>query len=508
MRLYHSLSSNNNRPATIPERRTDLFFTGIFLFLRPPIPFIPMPVRLPKLSQPIRLLVLAALFVCALTDITAAQSMVFSPATEDKQLLASLFTKYEQDYRNGLTRLPVENKKDYEEIYQLRWDHIKEVFDKKELYTATDAQQYLDALVKEVVSANPLLQGRVFHCYFSRSGIPNASYIGEGLILFNMGLFRKLENESQAAFVICHEIAHYFLQHSENSITKYVTTINSKAVQEELRKIKKTAYGKRVQMEKLVKGITFNSRRHSRDHEAQADSLAVELLHNTRFDISGAATALELLDTIDTDTLNTAECLQRLFNAKAYPFQKRWIARQEGLLGGHAQLKEEDKLEDSLKTHPDCKLRVQLLAPLTSRYAASGKSAFVVDKTAFERLKNVFQYEIVEYAYASDNYTRSLYYTISLLQERPSDAWLVTQIGKILNSCYTAQKAHTLGKRVELPSPGYSPGYNQVLQFIQNLYLEEFASISYHYLHQYSSQLSEYPDFRKEYNTSSHLTIQ
>lgn len=461
-----------------------------------------MPVRFHKLSLFTRLLVLIALSGCALTNIAAAQSMVFSPAAEDKQLLSSLLTKYEQQYRNGLTKLPAEYKKDYEEIYHLRWDHIKEVFDKKELYTATAAQQYLDALVEEIVKTNPSLQGRTFRCHFSRSGVPNASYIGEGLILFNMGLFRKLENESQVAFVICHEIAHYFLQHSENSISKYVTTINSKAVQQELRKIDKSEFGKRAQVEKLVKGITFNSRRHSRDHEAQADSMAVELLHNTRFDITGAPAALNLLDNIDKDTLNTNGCLERLFNAKAYPFQKKWIAKQGGLLGGHAQLEQDDKLEDSLKTHPDCKLRIQLLAPMTDRYKASGKSGFVVDKTAFEKLKTTFQYEIVEYTYISNNYTRSLYYTISLLQEHPEDAWLITQVGKILNNCYAAQKAHTLGKQVDLPSPGFNPGYNLLLQFIQNLYLEEFASISYHYLHQYSSQLNYYPDFRKEYNTS------
>lgn len=467
-----------------------------------------MPVRFHKLSQYKRLLVLIALFVCALTNITAAQSTVFSPAAENKQLLSSLMTKYEQHYRDGLTRLPPENKKDYEEIYQLRWYHIKEVFDKKELFTATTAQQYLDALVEEIVKTNPLLRDRPFHCYFSRSGIPNASYIGEGMILFNMGLFRKLENESQAAFVICHEIAHYFLQHSESSISKYVTTLNSKAVQAELRKIKGSEYGKRAQIEKLVKGITFNSRRHSRDHEAQADSMAVELLHNTRFDITGAPTALNLLDSIDTDTLNTASCLERLFNTKESPFQKKWIAKQGGLLGGHAQLEENDKLDDSLKTHPDCKLRIQLLAPLTDKYKASGKSAFVVDKGTFEKLKTTFQYEIVEYAYISDNYTRSLYYTIEMLQEHPADAWLITQVGKVLNNCYTAQKAHTLGKRVELPSPGFNSGYNLLLQFIQNLYLEEFASISYHYLHQYSTQLNYYADFKKEYITSSQLIKQ
>ncbi|GAA0541532.1 M48 family metalloprotease [Chitinophaga japonensis] len=434
----------------------------------------------------------------------SAQSLAFSPAAEDPALLQSLLTEHEQHYKAGITRLPAAYKKDYAAIYQQRWDHIKTVFDKKEIYTEQTAQQYLDALVAAVVKANPVLQDSAFHCYFSRSGVPNASYLGEGLILFNMGLFCKLENESQAAFVICHEIAHYFLQHSEHSIEKYVSTLNSEAVQKELRRIKRSEYGKRALVDKLVKGLTFGSRRHSRDHEAQADSMAVELMRHTPFDITGALTALGILDRIDTDTLNTAACLAQLFHAKEYPFREKWIAREEGLLGGHAHLERDSVLEDSLKTHPDCRLRIQLLEPVVNRYQTSGRSANPVDGNKFAALRHTFAYEIVEYAYVSDNYTRSLYHTIALLQQHPEDPYLVTQAGRILNGCYAAQKAHTLGKRIELPSPGFSPGYNLLLQFIQNLYPEDFAAISYYYLHRHVDRLSGYPAFTKAYNTSFH----
>jgi len=433
-----------------------------------------------------------------------AQSSAFSPAAEDPALQQSLRSKYEQHYRAGISRLPATYKKDYENIYRQRWDHIRTVFDKKEIYTAKAAQQYLDALVAAIVKGNPILQDSVFHCYFSRSGIPNASYLGEGLILFNMGLFCKLENESQAAFVICHEIAHYFLQHSEHGIERYVSTLNSEAVQKELRRIRRSEYGKRALVEKLVKGITFGSRRHSRDHESQADSMAVELMRNTPFDVTGALASLAILDRIDTDTLNTAACLEQLFNAKEYPFRKKWIAREEGLLGGHAHLERDSVLEDSLKTHPDCRLRIQLLEPLVNRYKTAGKAVSPVDGEKFAALCHTFAYEIVEYAYVSDNYTRSLYHTIALLQAHPEDPYLVTQVGRILNSCYAAQQEHTLGKRIELPSPGFSPGYNLLLQFIQNLYLEDFAAISYYYLHRHAGRLGAYPAFTKAYNTSFH----
>ncbi|HEY9260988.1 M48 family metalloprotease, partial [Chitinophaga sp.] len=179
-----------------------------------------------------------------------AQSPVFNPAPQSESKLRSLEQQFETQYKASLAQLPSQNKKDYVSLYDSRWEHIKSKFEKKEIYTASFAQQYLDNLVQEIVKVNPPLQKQSLHCYFSRSGIPNASYIGEGIILFNMGLFTSLENESQVIFVLCHELAHYYLQHSENGIARYVTTMNGKDIQAELRKIKATEYKKREQLEK------------------------------------------------------------------------------------------------------------------------------------------------------------------------------------------------------------------------------------------------------------------
>jgi Zn-dependent protease with chaperone function len=449
------------------------------------------------------------IFACTfvLFDGARAQGTDFSPVAEDIPLLTNLSGKYHQRFKEDLDKLPSKNKKDFQEVYTLRWENVKEKFDKQEIYTSPIAQQYLDGLAAEIRRGNPQLRDRAFTCYFSRSAIPNASYIGEGIILFNMGLFDRLGNEGEAAFVLCHEIAHFLLRHPENSIDKYVATINSPEVQAELRRIKGSEYRKSEQLQKLVKGLTFDSRRHSRDHESEADSMGVELLRNTRFDVSSALTALALLDEIDTDTLNTAACLQKTFNASGYPFQKKWIVKEEGLLGGHAHIKEEE-MKDSLKTHPDCKLRIRLLAPLCAKSRQAVSLRFVSDSSKFHELQRVFRYESIEYAYASDNYAGSLFLTLELLQARPGDAYLVAQAGKILNGLYSAQKGHTLSKVAELPSPVYRPNYNLLLQFIQNLYLEDIAAISYNYLARYHPQMDRYRMFKEAYEQSEKVRQQ
>ena len=361
------------------------------------------------------LLFLLFLYFLLSPTLAPAQAGIFSPVVQDSLRLAALLQKYQEQHKEELGKLPSRNRKDFVEVYQQRWKNIQEKFDKKEIYTDAAAQEYLNRLVTVIRQGNPSVAATDLSCYFSRSYIPNAESIGEGIILFNMGLFQRLDNEDQVAFVLCHEMAHILLHHAENSIQQYVAAINSEEVQRALHRIKGSEYRKHEQLEKLVKGLSFDSRRHSRDHEAEADSMAVELMRNTRFALSGALSTLALLDTIDADTLNMSLYLPKLFNAPEYPFRKKWIAQDEGLLGGHAEISD-GEMADSLKTHPDCKKRILLLTGLIKGWSQPAAATFIVDSAAFISLRNTFRYESIEYAYLSGNYTESLFLTLELLQ--------------------------------------------------------------------------------------------
>ncbi len=427
---------------------------------------------------------------------------VFSPEKIDEKFYQDAYATAEKQYKKDLKNLPAQNRKELEKIYEARWENIKASFDKNEIYTGSEANGYLKLIVDEIVKNNPDLQDKAFSCYFSRSGIRNATYVGEGIILLNMGLFSVLENESQLAFVLGHELAHFYLHHSEKTIYDHVATLNSETVQADLKKIRKTTYGKREEVEKLLNVLTFDSRRHGRNHESSADSMAVELLRNTRFDVSEAMSALALLDTIDVEKIDMKLALTNIFDNKDYPFQKRWIKKEEGLLGGHATLKNNQAMADSLKTHPDCKDRIEAVKPLIDKIAQKSSSKNVVDPLQFERYKELFRYEVIDYAFTSGNYTRSLYYTVEMLLKQPDDPYLVVQTGRLFNGFFEAQNNKILGKVTELPAPAFPPQYNLLLQFIQNLYKEEYAGIGYFFLNRYKDQLGTDPAFQKIFEKS------
>ncbi len=73
-----------------------------------------------------------------------------------------------------------------------------------------------DSLVKKVtsviVAANPIFKDKIV-VLTSRSLIPNAFNLGNGIIVINMGLLFQLQSEEQLALILCHEMAHDYFRH-------------------------------------------------------------------------------------------------------------------------------------------------------------------------------------------------------------------------------------------------------------------------------------------------------
>lgn len=405
----------------------------------------------------------------------------FTPTPVNTSYLHNITEKLQKAHETSLKNLPKENYTDFRDAYNSRWGYIKARFDEKEVYTAKDAQQYLDSLTRMIVRANPILKGNDINCYFSRSEVPNASYIGEGIILFNMGLFSRLDNESQLAFVLCHELSHYYLHHSDKAIEAYISTMRSRNLQKELSKIKKESYNKKEHAESLAKGIKFDSRRHSRGHEAEADSLGLVLMHNAGFDPKACITALAMLDTIDADTMHMAQDIRNMFTNKDFTIEDRWVTPDRQLVVDRLMTRQDSIMADSLKTHPDCKERIAQLTPVVAAFTHD--SAYrSVSPAQFDQYRKRFRYETIDYAYTSDNYTAALYQAMAQLGRTPEDPYLVTAVGKIFNEFYHQQKMHTLGKKIQLPSPYQNDSYNLLLQFVQHLYLEDYARLNLAYL--------------------------
>ena len=117
--------------------------------------------------------------------------------------------------------------------------------------TAPEAHGYLQSIVQKIISVNAELAKTDARVVFSRDWWPNAYSMGDGTIAINAGLMVFLHNEAELVFIVSHELAHYYLDHTNKSIKQYVEKVNSEEFQNELKRLAKTEYGVNKQLEEL-----------------------------------------------------------------------------------------------------------------------------------------------------------------------------------------------------------------------------------------------------------------
>lgn len=448
---------------------------------------------------PIAVLLYAAVFlpVC----IRAQEVFQYNSSLADTAAKAQLFLLTTRKFEADKNSLSGTYKKELEKEYAERFNYIRKLYDQQELMLDGEAKTYLDQLSASILQHNPelaLLQPRIL---FSRNYVPNAASYGEGTILFHAGLFSRLKNESQAAFVLCHELAHYYLDHSNKRIAQYVNTVNSKAFQQQLKEIQKSEYMKNRAVNELAQSVSYKNRRHGRYNESEADSLALEFLRKTNFDIRESLTALALLDSIDGHK-HPGLSVKEVFNFPEYPFKERWIRQPsrslgEAMLQAGAGTPKDSAAADSLKTHPDCSKRIADLTASVKAYHTQEKQLFVVSRTMFEKLGRRFDYDIIDYCFFSKETGRALFYALQLYRKEYNSPYLATMIGKCFNQLYDARVEHVMSKHADAPHPEMEQEYAEFLRFLQNLSLTDIASLNYYFMQRESSRFRHYKDFQE-----------
>jgi Zn-dependent protease with chaperone function len=445
-----------------------------------------------------RIYVLSALFVFICTASTAQPSVLKDDSLAKQGYLNETTRKKDQ----LIAALPSDNARDYKKVYNEHFNGIGSFWKSRRPITAPLANDYLQQVVQQITKSNPQLATTDARVVFTRDWWPNAVSMGDGTIGINAGLLIYLQDEAQLAFIISHELAHYYLQHTPSAIKKYVERVTSREYQAELKRLSKTQYGANRQLEELSKTILFSSRKHSRDNEAAADATAFHFMKNSGYNLEAVRTALGLLDAVDDTSLYKPIDPAVSFTFPGYAFQKKWIEQESSIF---SQMNESDsplskKEKDSLKTHPDCLKRIELLSD-SLKQASAGKN-FVVNETLFRDLKRSFLVEIEEECYRQDLLDKNLYYSLQLMQHEDSRQIGAYAVARNLNRMHELQKNHRLGLNKDAESKSNRDDYNLLLRFLDRIRLDQLASITYNFCKQQETALKNFPGFDKELKTA------
>ena len=320
--------------------------------------------------------------ICCLPHATAQVEQDYEPQMMSDASLDLMLQQMEGRYAHDISTLPKPYRKEVTKAYLERKNNVVANVKNGHFITTPFIQEYFDQILKEILTANPDLPQNEIRLLISRYPWPNASCLGEGTIMINIGLIRRLESESQIAFVVAHEIAHYVLNHVNEAIVQRMEVLHSKATKQELARITKSGYRTTEKAMELLRGMIYEDSRHSRLHESEADELALTYLLNTQYDATEALKCLTILDSIDEEKYDAPLAIGEVFDSPDYPFKDKWLTAEDSFF----QVSEDDEEEwhkDSLKTHPDCRKRIRILRRSLTEYDADSFKDFVQSEAVF-----------------------------------------------------------------------------------------------------------------------------
>lgn len=262
---------------------------------------------------------------------------------------------------------------------------------------------YVTGIADEILKDNSKLR-KELSFYTLKSPYANAYTTDQGIIFVTTGLLARMENEAQLAFVIAHEISHYVKKHTMNG---YLESIKIEAGKGEYKKID---WEKKL----LAKS------NYSKEKESEADSIAINFLKNTTYDLSEVDGSFTVLEKIDLPVEDVGFDLAQ-FESTYYKFPNTYkkIVIEEVDNGN----------DDELSTHPSVDKRKKLTAGQISRSNHLGKDKFVTKIDGIERIKDLARFELSYLYTKKKQYADALYNSLVLQKKYPFNKFLKLNIG-------------------------------------------------------------------------------
>lgn len=309
-------------------------------------------------------------------------------------------------------------KEDAEKLSKGIYYYKQELFKTGNLYLENDLTKKVNQITENIIENVPNLRGKI-KVFVTRNLSVNAFCFADGYLFINIGLIAEMENESQLAFIIAHEIAHYVKEHSVKDTKKFTDSKESDGNNDSKTRNE------------------FRRLQFSRDSEFDADGYAVQLIIQAGYDINEGPKALAKLgkkENFDSDS--SLVLLNKYFKNEFSEYDTAWINKTNlnSIVVRESKSKEINNITESFNdlfsTHPETEKRVFALKEIIENTEKS-KPSLGLDNS-YESLRFIAQFEMIENSLRESQFIHALYYAFQLSEKYPKNKYLKIAISKSL----------------------------------------------------------------------------
>jgi hypothetical protein len=244
----------------------------------------------------------------------------------------------------------------------------------------------------------------------------------------------------------------------------------SEEILKKTKEIRKQKYGKATTATNLLKQMSYQNYEERRKKEIEADSLGFSLYKKTGRDPRAAVAVLEKFDQTDDegDSLTIAD-YKLIFEKNGFVAKQKYFEQEESLFTRYDKSKKYDV--DSLKTHPDCRTRIQLIQANLDN-ALSGKASA---SATFAEIKQNSLYQDLVNLYSEKEYGHSLYKALKYYKRDTGDAVLKNIIYLNLQKIHAARANYTINRYVPAHDNLYNTAsLNRFISFLNNMRMADY----------------------------------
>lgn len=381
------------------------------------------------------------------------------------QYLKKLSDNYEEDKKRIVDS---RYKKTIKSYYKARYVSSKNRILNGHYILDEPLNEELQRIVNRIAASNKNYPFQKTSVFITRYTLENAFSIGDGTICLNIGLLKDLKTEGELAFALCHEFAHYFLDHSNETLIKKIKTVNEADYQSALEDIMNTEYYQISKYKDFMRKNIYEDRLHQRTHEFEADSLGLVLFENAGYAFNEAQSLINLLkgygEIKENDGLNVFSILK--IDSVSYK---------------NASLNISDNNKDTfwdfnrLKTHPDCELRSERLktnANIQNYEPAAENFKGFVDALTAQFIEELWQQWLVD-----DLFIETLKRLSADSSSKKANEMAVLVSQQVLQ----ARKDHRINKYFFLPSEYQIKSYIDLSSICYSMRVKQLNEALYQY---------------------------
>lgn len=400
-------------------------------------------------------------------DYAQRKEFIKNYSANNELLIKDLKTKYSGKSGSELSKIYKELGKDFESQVKNKDFTFNSVFDEK-----------IKSLIERLRKNNPQIPQNL-KILIAKNNTPNAYCFADGTFVINMGLFNWLNNDDQLASVISHELGHKITGHTLKTFLNMIDQDQTDKLV--VQDIKSTKVNRNQRAFDVLKNRIYQKGAKNRKQEMEADSLGYVVFKNSDFKKTEFINALKRLEDFDTISPRElkVETYKKFFNLPKQEFKDKWLQKEDFSLYNYNNFN--DKLnKDSLKTHPEVTMRINNLKkrfPELNTESADEKAS-----ESYAVLEKIAKMETLPNFYHSEDYGVGIYASLQFLQDGEDERYYKSWLGKCFVKIYEARKNYNLNRYLDRVDPkNQSESYQQFLNFMWNLSLDEIKNIADYY---------------------------